>query len=85
MGGKSVQGLGNGLIGQLGHLGEGLALDHLRSHGAGGDGAATAEGLKLHILDHVVLDLQIHLHNVPAAGVALGAHAVGVGDLPDAN
>ena len=47
--------------------------------GGGGDGAGAAEGLELHILnDAVVVDLQIHPHDVAALGVAHLAHAVGV-------
>ena len=66
------------------HLGmNGLALDHLGGHGTGGDGAAAAERLKLHVLDDVVLDLQIHLHNIAAFGVADLADTVRVFDRAD--
>ena len=60
---------------------DGLALDHFGGHGGGGDGAAAAEGLELHVLDDVVLDLQVDLHDVAALGVADLADAVGVLDL----
>ena len=60
-----------------------LALDHLRGHGAGGDSAAAAEGLKFHVLDLIVLDLEVHLHDVAAFCVADLADAVRVGDLAD--
>ena len=60
-----------------------LALDHLGGHGARSDGAAAAERFKLHVLDDVVLDLQIHLHNIAAFGVADLADAVRIGDLAD--
>ncbi len=43
--------------------------------------AAAAKGLEFHILDHAVLDFQVHLHNVAALGVAHLPHAVGIGDL----
>lgn len=43
----------------------------------------TAEGEELDIDDDVVLDLQVHAHDVAALGVADLAHAVGVGDLTD--
>ena len=69
-------------IGQLHGIRNGLALDHLRSHGAGGNGAAAAKGLKLHIHDDVPFDLQVDLHNIAALGIANAADTVGVLDGP---
>ena len=69
------------LVGDGQGLLNGLALDELRGHGGGRDGAAAAEGLELHVLDAVILDLQVHFHNIAALGVAYLAYAVGVGDL----
>ena len=80
VGGEPVQGLHHGLVGQLHHLFDGLALDHLRGHGAGGDGAAAAEGGELGVGDDAVVDLQKDLHDVAALGVAHLAHAVRVLD-----
>ena len=57
---------------------DGLALDHLGSHGRGSDGAAAAEGLELHIFDDVVLDLQVDFHDIAALGVADLTNAVGI-------
>ena len=79
-GGQAFQGLSHSLVGQLHSLLNGLALDHLRSHGGGSDGRAAAEGLELHIHDDIIFDLQIDLHNVAALGVAHFTHAVGVLD-----
>ena len=61
------------------HLGmNGLALDHLGGHGGRGDGAAAAKGLELHVLDDVVLDFQVDLHDVAALGVADLTNAIGI-------
>ena len=80
MGGQTVQRLGNGLVGQLQSLVDGLALDHLGGHGGRRDGGAAAKGLKLHVLDDIVFNFQINLHDVAALGVADLAHAVGALD-----
>ena len=56
----------------------GLALDHLGGHGGGGNGAAAAEGLELHVLDDVILDFQVDLHDVAALGVADLTNAIGI-------
>ena len=69
------------LVGDGQGLVHGLALDELRGHGRRSDGAAAAEGLELRILDAVILDLEVHFHNVAALGVAYLAYAVGIGDL----
>ena len=57
---------------------DGLADDHFGSHGGGGNGGATAEGLELDVYQNVVFDLQIDLHDVAALGVADFTDAVGV-------
>lgn len=84
MGRKAVQSLHHCPVGELQGLGNRLALDHLRSHRAGGDGTAAAEGVELYIGNHLGLrvHLDIHPHDIPALGVAHLAHAVGVGQLP---
>ena len=79
--GQAVQRFYHRLVGEgqgVLHL---LALDELGGHGAGGDGAAAAESLKLHVYDDAVLDFEVHFHDVAALGVAHLAHAVGVGDV----
>ena len=81
VGGQAAQGVHHLAVGNGQGLVDGLALDHLGGHGGRGDGAAAAEGLELHVLDDVVPDFQVHLHNVAALGVAHLAHAVGVFDL----
>ena len=75
---KTVQGLGDGFVGELHRLGDRLSLDKLRGHGAGGDGAAAAKGLKSYIHNDVIFDFQVDLHNIAAFGVAYFAHAAGV-------
>ena len=79
--GQTAQCIHHLLVGDGQGLLNGLALDELRGHGGGRDGAAAAEGLELHVLDAVILDLQVHFHNIAALGVAYLAYAVGVGDL----
>ena len=59
-----------------------MALDHLGGDGAGGDGGAAAEGFELDIGDGIAIDLEVHLHDIAAAGIAYLAHAIGIGDLP---
>ena len=81
IGGQTAQGVHHLLVGDGQGLVDGLALDELGGHGAGGDGAAAAKGLELGVLDDVIVDLQVHLHDVAALGVAYLAHAVGVGNL----
>ena len=72
---KSVEGFRDRLVGQLLDFADRLALDEFRGHGAGSNRAGTAEGFKLDVFDHIVLDLQVHPHDVAALGVA---------DFPDA-
>ena len=74
VGGQTVQGFGHGLIGQAHGIVNGLALDHLGSHGGGGDSGAAAEGLELHVFDDVVFNFQIDLHDIAALGVAYLAY-----------
>ena len=78
MGGQSVQGLRHRLVGEVHHLIQGLALNHLRGHGTGGNGAAAAKGFKLHVRDRVLVNFQVDFHNIAAFGVADLAHAVWV-------
>ena len=78
VGGQTVQSLSHGLVGQGHGLLNGFALDHFRGHGGRGDGRAAAEGLKFYVLNDVIGDFQIDLHNVAALGVADLSHATGV-------
>ena len=70
------------LIAQFKGVVNGLALDHLGGHRAGGNSRAAAKGFKLHILDDAAVYLNVHFHNIAAFGVAHLADAVGVGQLP---
>ena len=79
--GQTAQRIHHLLVGDGQRFLNGLALDELSGHGGGRDGAAAAEGLELRILNAVILDLQVHFHNIAALGVAYLAYAVGVGDL----
>ena len=77
--GKSVQSFHNGLVGHLQGLLDGLALYQLGRHAAGGNCSAAAEGLELTVLDDaVVVDVQVHTHDVAALCVADGTDAAGV-------
>ena len=78
---QTFQSFHNGLVGQLQSLVNGLALDEVGGHAAGGNGGTAAKGQELDINDHVVLDLQVHAHDIAALGVADFTHAVCVGDL----
>ena len=78
--GKSAQRIDNILVCHIESLFDRLALNHLSCHRARGNRAAAAEGLKLHVFNFIVLDLEIHLHDVAALGVADFAHAVRVLD-----
>ena len=82
-GGQTFQSFHNGLVGQLQGLVNGLALDEVGGHAAGGNGGTAAKGQELDINDHIVLDLQVHAHDIAALGVAHFTHAVCVGDLAD--
>ena len=42
------------------------SLDQVGGHTAGRDGGAAAEGEELDVHDHVVLDLQVHAHDIAA-------------------
>ncbi len=66
VGGKAVQRFRDRFVGEGSDFGQGLTLDHLRSHGAGGNGAAAAAGFELDIFNDIILDFQVHLHDVPA-------------------
>lgn len=81
--GQTAEGVDDLLIGQRQRVFERAALDHLGGDGARCDRAAAAEGLKFDVFDPVVLDLQVHLHDVAALGVADLADAVRVRDLAD--
>ena len=78
---QTFQSLDNGLVGQLQSLVNGLALDEVGGHAAGCDRSAAAEGEELDVNDDVVLDFEVHPHDVAALGVADFTHAVCVGDL----
>ena len=78
VGGQAVQRLHHRLVGEGERLFNGLALDHLGGHAAGGDGRPAAEGVKLYVGDDPVFYLDIHTHDVAAFGVAHLADAVGV-------
>ena len=83
MGGQPVQRLHHRLVCQSHRLRNRLALDQLRRHRAGGDGRAAAEGLEFRILNNIVLDLQVDLHNIAALGVSNLADPVGIFDNAD--
>ena len=77
---QAAQGIGDVLVGQLERLVHRHALDHVREHGAGGDGAGAAESFKTGVLDDaLVIDFQIELERVSAGQAAHLAHGVGVG------
>ena len=60
-----------------------MSLDHFGVYRAGGNGRAAAVGLEFNVGDDVVLDLDIHFHDVAALGVTHLADSVGIGDLTD--
>ena len=76
--GQTAQRVDTSLFVRASALFDGLALDHLGGDGGRGDGAAAAKRLELDVLDAVVLDLEVHLHDVAALGVADLADAVRV-------
>ena len=79
---QTIQSLHNRLVGQGQSLSDGLTLNHIGSNGAGGDGGSTAEGLELHVLDDlIIIDLQVHLHNIAALGIAYFAYTVSIFNL----
>ena len=77
---KTVQSLRYRLIGKCFHFTHRLPLDQFCRHGAGGNGTSAAEGFKFHILNDVVLDLQVHLHDIAAFGISDLSDAVGIFD-----
>ena len=79
--GQTFQSLHNGLVGQLQRLIHGLALDQIGGHAAGGNGCAAAKGEELDVHDHIVLNFQVHAHDVAALGIAHFTHAVCIGQL----
>ena len=82
--GQTVESLHNGLVGQGECLLDRLALDELGRHGAGGYRAAAAEGVKFAVGDDaVVVDLDIHTHDVAALGVADFTYTVSIVDFAD--
>ena len=81
--GQTAQRVDDLLIGQRQRVFQRPALNHLRRDGARRNCAAAAERLKLHVLDFVVLNFQIHLHDIAALGVADLADAVRVRNLAD--
>lgn len=77
--GQAAQGFGDLLVGEL----EGVfglhALDHVGQHGAGSDGAGTAEGLEAGLFDDAfIVDLQIELEGVATGQAAHFADGVGI-------
>ena len=83
VGGQTAQRIDHIFVRDLERLVDGLTLDHLGGDRARGDRAAAAKGLKLHIVNFVVFDFQIHLHDIAALGVADLTDAVRVFDLAD--
>ena len=71
---QTVERVGHVGAGDLERLVERLAHDELGDHARRGDGRAAAEGLELDVVDAVVLDAHVHLHEVAADGVADAAH-----------
>ena len=80
---QAFQSLDNGLVGQLQGFIHGLALDQVGRHAAGCDGSAAAERQELDVHDDIILNFQVHAHDVAALGVADFTHAVGVRQLAD--
>ena len=70
VGRQAIQSLCNRFIGQFHRILERLSLDQLCRHRAGCDRAPTAESLKLHIADYIVIDLEVHLHDVTTLGIS---------------
>ncbi len=73
---QPVQGFHNGFVGELQRVFHALSLDEFRSHAAGGNCRAAAEGHKGDVLDDAVFHLDVHAHDVSALGVSHFPHAV---------
>jgi hypothetical protein len=78
VGGQTAQSLGHIRIGNLHGLRQGFALGHFGDHAGNRDGGAAAEGFELDVDDAVILDLDVHIHHIPAHRVANFAHPIGV-------
>ena len=75
---QAVERFDNRLVGEFERLGDRLALDEVGRHRACCNRRAATEGLKLHVGDDAVVDLDVHLHDIAAFCVADLADAVRV-------
>ena len=80
VGGQAVKGFRYRFVGELHGVLYALTLDKLRRHRAGRYRAGAAEGFEFYVGDDIVVDFQIHFHDVAALGVADFTHAVRVLD-----
>ena len=81
---KSLERFHDRFVRQLFHFRKRSSFDKLGRHGARRDRRTAAERLELDVLDDFIfVDLQKHLHDVAALGVADGADAGRVRNLTD--
>ena len=75
---QTVECLHHGTVGELQRIVDALALDHFRCHRGGRHRRTAAERLELAVRDRVLVDFQVHFHDVAALGIADLADAVGI-------
>jgi hypothetical protein len=74
--GKAFQGIGHIFVGYFSRLIQGFAFGEFCEHTRYRDGRATAEGLKLNVLNAIIFDLQMDGHHISAERIAHLADAV---------